>query len=101
MNGPPRISIVTPSFNQGEYLAATLQSLVDQDYPDLEVIIQDGGSADGSQDIAKQFTAEHPEIFSLYVEEDAGQADAINRGFRRATGAVSYTHLTLPTNREV
>ena len=88
MNGPPRISIVTPSFNQGEYLAATLQSLVDQDYPDLEVIIQDGGSADGSQDIAKQFTAEHPEIFSLYVEEDAGQADAINRGFRRATGDI-------------
>lgn len=88
MNGPPRISIVTPSFNQGKYLAATLQSLVDQDYPNLEVIIQDSGSTDGSQDVARQFAAERPELFTLYVEDDAGQADAINRGFRRSTGDI-------------
>ena len=88
MNGPPRISIVTPSFNQGKYLAATLQSLVDQDYPNLEVIIQDGGSTDGSQGVARQFAAERPELFTLFVEDDAGQADAINRGFRRSTGDI-------------
>ena len=70
MNGPPRISIVTPSFNQGKYLAATLQSLVDQDYPNLEVIIQDGGSTDGSQGVARQFAAERPELFTLFVEDD-------------------------------
>ena len=88
MNGPPRISIVTPSFNQGKYLAATLQSLVDQDYPNLEVIIQDGGSTDGSQGVARQFAAERPELFTLFVEDDAGQADAINRGFLRSTGDI-------------
>ncbi len=88
MNDLPRISIVIPSFNQGKYLAATLQSLVDQDYQNMEVIIQDGGSTDGSQDVARQFAAERPELFTLYVEDDAGQADAINRGFGRSTGDI-------------
>lgn len=88
MNGLPRISIVTPSFNQGRYLAATLQSLVDQGYPNLEVIIQDGCSSDASQEIARHYAASHPHLFSLRVEEDTGQADAINRGFRRASGEI-------------
>ena len=88
MNGLPRISIVTPSFNQGRYLAATLQSLVDQEYSNLEVIIQEGGSTDDSQEIARQFATTHPRLFSLYIEKDEGQADAINRGFRRASGEI-------------
>ncbi len=88
MNEPPKISIVTPSFNQGAYLAETLQSLVDQDYPNLEVIIQDGGSTDNSIEIAQRFADEHPSLFQLAIEEDDGQADALNRGFEKTTGTI-------------
>ena len=88
MEQPPRISIVTPSFNQGQFLAETLQSLVDQAYPNLEVIIQDGGSTDGAVAVAEDFVRRHPAIFKLFVEKDHGQADALNRGFARAKGEI-------------
>ncbi len=88
MDSFPLISIVTPSFNQGSYLAETLQSLLDQEYPRLEVIIQDGGSTDGAVAVAEEFVRRHPGIFRLYVEKDAGQADALNRGFARVTGEI-------------
>lgn len=88
MNNLTPISIVVPSYNQGQYLGETLQSLVDQEYPALQVIIQDGGSTDESVAIAEGFVARHPEIFTLHVEKDAGQADALNRGFARATGTI-------------
>jgi glycosyltransferase involved in cell wall biosynthesis len=84
----PTISIVVPSFNQAQYLPETLQSLVDQDYPSLEVIIQEGGSSDGSVALAEDFVRRYPAIFKLYVEKDSGQADALNRGFARATGEI-------------
>ena len=84
----PHISIVVPSFNQSQYLPETLQSLVDQDYPSLEVIIQEGGSSDGSVAIAEDFVQRYPEIFQLHVEKDSGQADALNRGFARANGEI-------------
>lgn len=88
MGSPPLISIVTPSFNQGRYLAETLQSLVDQAYPNLEVIIQDGGSTDGAVVIAEDFARRYPAIFKVFVEQDHGQADALNRGFVRAQGEI-------------
>jgi glycosyltransferase involved in cell wall biosynthesis len=88
MNQSPSISIIVPSFNQAQYLPETLQSLVDQDYHPLEVIIQDGGSSDGSVAIAEDFVRRYPAIFRLYVEKDSGQADALNRGFARATGEI-------------
>lgn len=88
MSSFPCISIVTPSFNQGRYLAETLQSLVDQGYPNLEVIIQDGVSTDSSVAIAEDFTRRYPTIFKLFVEKDGGQADALNRGFARARGDI-------------
>lgn len=88
MLGDPFISIVTPSFNQGRYIRETLQSLVDQEYPNLEVIIQDGGSTDGAVAIAQEFVERHPRIFRLFVEKDAGQADALNRGFKRTKGEI-------------
>jgi glycosyltransferase involved in cell wall biosynthesis len=84
----PTISIVVPSFNQAQYLPETLQSLVDQDYPNLQVIIQEGQSRDGSVAIAEDFARRYPEIFQLYVEKDDGQADALNRGFARTTGEI-------------
>jgi len=88
MNELPKISIVTPSLNQGAFLEETLQSLVDQNYPHLEVIIQDGKSTDDSVKIAEAFVQRHPELFKLYVESDRGQADALDRGFKKATGEI-------------
>jgi len=79
----PRISIVTPSFNQVRFLERTIKSVLDQGYPNLELIIIDGGSKDGSVDIIKQYQNN----ISYWVSEpDKGQADAINKGFRIATG---------------
>lgn len=88
MSNLPPVSIIVPSYNQGQYLGETLQSLVDQQYPELQVIIQDGGSTDDSVSIAEDFVNRHPGIFELYVEKDEGQADALNRGFARATGTI-------------
>ncbi len=88
MTDLPVISIVVPSYNQGQYIAETLQSLVDQQYPNLQVIIQDGLSTDSSISVAEAFVERHPGVFELHVEKDAGQADAINRGFARAHGTI-------------
>jgi len=88
MKSLPSISIVVPSYNQAQYLPETLQSLVDQDYPSLEVIIQEGGSTDGSVAIAEDFVSRYPAVFQLFVEKDSGQADALNRGFARTTSEI-------------
>ncbi len=79
----PRISIVTPSFNQGHYIAETLDSVMAQDYPNLEHIVVDGGSTDGTLNILTRYP--HLKVIS---EPDRGQADAINKGFRLATGDI-------------
>lgn len=84
----PRISIVIPSYNKVNYVGETLQSLVCQKYPNLEVIIQDGGSKDGTLDVIKQYTKRYPGIFKYFSKRDKGQVDAINKGFRKAKGNV-------------
>ncbi len=81
----PRISVVTPSFNQARYLEQTLRSVLDQDYPDLEYIVIDGGSTDGSTAILKRYS---PRLAYWCSEPDGGQADAIAKGFQRATGDI-------------
>jgi len=84
----PKISIVVPSLNQAPFLGETLQSLVDQQYPDLEVIVQDGGSSDESVAVAEGFAKRFPQTFRLLIEKDLGQADALNRGFARTSGEI-------------
>jgi glycosyltransferase involved in cell wall biosynthesis len=81
----PKISIVTPSFNQAEYLEAALQSILDQNYPNLEYIVIDGGSTDGSVEIIRKYA----DRLAYWVSEpDGGHMDAINKGFRRSTGEI-------------
>ncbi len=84
----PLISIVVPSYNQGQFLGETLQSLVDQDYPRLEVIVQDGGSQDDSIAIAQEFARRFPSVFHVHVESDRGQAHALNLGFAKTHGQI-------------
>ncbi|MBD2107741.1 glycosyltransferase family 2 protein [Nodosilinea sp. FACHB-13] len=81
----PKISIVTPSYNQVQFLEATIQSVLDQNYPNLEYIIIDGGSTDGSLDIIKQY---QDRLHYWCSEPDAGQYDAINKGFAKSTGDI-------------
>ena len=81
----PKISIVTPSFNQGQFLEQTIQSVLGQNYPNLEYIIVDGGSTDNSKEIIQKYQSQ----ISYWVSEpDKGQSDAINKGFNRATGEI-------------
>jgi len=79
----PRITIVTPSYNQGEFIEETIRSVLLQNYPNLEYIIIDGGSTDHTLDIIKKY---EPWIDYWISEPDHGQSDAINKGFSKSTG---------------
>lgn len=80
---PPRISVVTPSFNQAPFLQRAISSVLDQHYPNLEYVVVDGGSGDGSLAIIQQWAGH---LSRWVCEPDGGQADAINKGLRWTTG---------------
>ena len=81
----PRLTVITPSLNQAQYLERALRSVLDQNYPDLEYIVMDGGSTDGSVEILRRYD----DRLSYWVSQpDEGQSWAINRAIERATGDV-------------
>jgi len=80
-----KVSIITPSFNQAAYLEATIRSVLDQTYPEIEYFIIDGGSSDGSLEVIKTY---QDQLAGWVSEPDKGQTDAINKGFAMATGDI-------------
>ena len=81
----PKISIITPSYNQGQFIEETIRSVIFQDYPNIEYIIIDGGSKDESVDIIRKYENQ----LSFWVSEpDDGQTDAINKGLKISTGDI-------------
>jgi glycosyltransferase involved in cell wall biosynthesis len=85
MNTKPLVSIVTPSYNQVQFLGKTIQSVLNQEYENLEYIIVDGGSSDGSLELIKTF---ENNLSGWVSEPDSGQSEAINKGFELAKGDI-------------
>ncbi len=85
VDGAPRVTVVTPSYDQGRYLEETLRSVLLQGYPGLEYIVLDGGSTDDSRSILERYD---PFLAHWESHPDAGQSDALNRGFQRASGEI-------------
>ena len=85
MKSPPRISIVTPNFNNADFIEQTILSVLNQNYPNLEYIVVDGASTDGSLDIIKKYK---DSISCIISEPDRGHAEALNKGFEKATGDI-------------
>jgi glycosyltransferase involved in cell wall biosynthesis len=81
----PRLTVITPSLSQAKYLERALRSVLDQNYPDLEYIVMDGGSTDGSADILRRYD---DQLAYWVSEPDQGQSWAINRAIERSTGEV-------------
>jgi glycosyltransferase involved in cell wall biosynthesis len=86
MNYPIKISIVTPSFNQGQFIEQTILSVLNQTYQHIDYIIVDGGSTDNTMDIVNKY---RDKIDIIISEKDNGQSDAINKGFKLSTGILA------------
>src|SRR5690606_33014626 len=80
----PLVSVVTPSYNKGKFIKETIESVLSQDYPNIEYIVMDGGSTDETVDILKSYG----DRIAWISEKDDGQADAVNKGIARARGEI-------------
>ncbi|MFK5891821.1 MAG: glycosyltransferase family 2 protein [Pseudomonadota bacterium] len=80
----PKVSIITPSYNQGKFIKRTIESVLSQDYPNIEYIVMDGGSNDNTVDILK----EYDDKITWVSEKDNGQTHAINKGIKACTGDI-------------
>jgi len=85
MTEKPKVTIVTPSFNQACFLEETMRSVLEQDYPNIEYVVIDGGSTDGSAEIIQTYESQ---LAYWQSQKDKGQTDAINQGFARASGEI-------------
>mgnify|MGYP000974872350 FL=1 len=85
MTEKPKVTIVTPSFNQACFLEETMRSVLEQDYPNIEYVVIDGGSTDGSAEIIQKYESQ---LAYWQSQKDKGQTDAINQGFARASGEI-------------
>lgn len=81
----PKISVITPTLNQAQFIERTITSVLDQGYPNLEYIITDGGSSDGTVDLIRKYESH---LAYWVSEKDGGQSNAINKGLKRATGDI-------------
>jgi hypothetical protein len=81
----PRVALVTPVFNSGKYIEATIRSVLAQEYPNLDYFIVDGGSTDGTLDVIRKYESQ---ISGWMSEPDSGMYDALNKGFARTTGEI-------------
>ena len=84
LSGLPLVSIVTPTYNMGRFLPETIESVLSQDYPNIEYIVMDGGSTDDTLEILRRYEGR----LTWVSEKDRGQSDAVNKGFARSSGQV-------------
>ena len=84
----PLVSIVTPTYNMGRFLGETIESVMAQDYPNIEYLVMDGGSTDDTIEILRDYERRYPGRFTWISERDGGQSDAINKGFLRCQGEI-------------
>ena len=80
----PLVTVVTPSYNQGHFIRATIESVLSQDYPEVEYIIMDGGSTDATASVAKDYASR----LTFISEKDRGQSHALNKGFAQTRGEI-------------
>jgi glycosyltransferase involved in cell wall biosynthesis len=84
----PRVSIVTPSFNQGQYINSTVRSVLSQDYQNLEYLVMDAASTDGTLEVLQRYADAHPTIMRFVSETDGGQTHALNKAVAQTTGEI-------------